>query len=185
MGDIQEEAVDSEHALEVNNTLKNIYYNLKNPAAYSTVEKLYEATEGKISREKITQWLGSQLAYTLHKPRRINFKRNHYNADNINDDWQADLMDLSSLSPENDGFKYVLLVIDAFSRYVRLRPLKTKSANEVLKAFKSIVEESEKPPGYLVTDRGELKTFLLFTIVDLTEFSLQEKSFSTALSRNI
>jgi Integrase core domain len=136
-------------------TLKNIYYNLKNPEAYSTVERLFRATAGKIPREKITEWLGSQLAFTLHKPKRINFKRNHYNLDNINQQWQADLLDLQSLSRENDGFKYILLVIDAFSRVVRVRPLKTKSAIEVLNAFKSIVCEVGRHPLFLVTDRGK------------------------------
>lgn len=135
--------------------LKNIYYDLENPASFSTAPKIYEAVGRKISLEEIEDWLSGQLTYTLHKPRRVNFKRNYYNLDNFNTQWQADLMDLVSLSSENNGYRYILLVIDAFSRIVRVRPLKTKSAKEVLEAFKSIVEEAKTAPYQLVTDRGK------------------------------
>lgn len=135
-------------------TLKQIYYDIANPASYSTAEKLYIAADKKIPLEQVKEWLSGQLAYTLHRPRRVNFKRNFYNLDNINDQLQADLMDLDSLKDDNDGFRYVLLVIDAFSRYVRVRPLKTKTAREVLTAFKEIIGELEYPPLNIVTDHG-------------------------------
>lgn len=139
---------------DIDAVLKNIYYNLDNPASFSTPRIIYKALDRKISLKKIEDWLSGQLAYTLHKSRRINFRRNYYNIDNINTQWQADLMDLVSLSDENDGYRYILLVIDAFSRFIRVRPLKTKSAKEVLAAFKAIVEEAGDPPYNLVTDRG-------------------------------
>lgn len=131
------------------------YYNLENPASFSTAEKLHEALRRKIPLDAIKKWLSGQLAYTLHKPIRRKYPRNHYEVDNIFDQFQADLMDLSSLRDANDGHNFVLLVIDAFSRYVWARPLKRKSAPEVLSAFKSIIEEAGKAPRQLVTDRGK------------------------------
>lgn len=140
---------------DVNNVLKNIYYNLDCPASFSTVQKLYDACNRKISKEKIADWLSGQLTYTLHKPRKINYKRNPYILDNINYQLQADLIDMMSLSDENDGYKYILIVIDAFSRYIRVRPLKTKTSKEVLDGLKSIFEELDEAPYQLLTDRGK------------------------------
>lgn len=136
--------------------LQKIYHDIGQPAAYSTIDKLYEAVEKKIPKNDIKEWLSGELAYTLHKPRRVNFKRNPYLVNNINDQWQADLADLSSLAKSNDGYKMILLVIDTFSRFVRVRPLTTKSSKEVLKAFKEIVDEAGEAPRQLLTDRGKL-----------------------------
>lgn len=140
-------------ATEIGNRLKNIYYNLESSASYSTVEKLYQAVNKEISKEKIKKWLRGELAYTLHKPRRINFKRNFYEIYSINEMFQADLIDLVSLGDQNDGYKYLLLVIDCLSRFVRVRPLKSKTAKEALVAFKSIFDEIDFTPSYLLTDR--------------------------------
>ena len=52
---------------------------------------------------------------------------------------QADLIDLQTLENTNDGIKYLLVVIDSFTRYAWVRPLKNKTAKTVLSAFKDIV----------------------------------------------
>ena len=44
----------------------------------------------------------------------------------IDDQWDADLMDMSYYAKQNDGYNYILMVIDIFSKYVWLRPLKRK-----------------------------------------------------------
>lgn len=146
--------------------LRSIYYNLDNPASYSTAEKLFRAVARKIPLEAIKEWLSRQNAYTLHKAARRNYPRNHYNVSTIFEQFQADLMDNASLADANSGYRYILFVIDSFSRYVWTRALKQKSATEVFNAFKSIIEEAGKFPAQLVTDRGKefynskLSTFL-------------------------
>lgn len=141
-------------AEEEKNQLKSIYYDLKNPASYSTVAKLYEAVDRKIDKNKILTWLRGELCYTLHKPRRINFKRNHYEVFSMNHMWQSDLCDFPSLCEENDGYKYVLITIDCFSRFVWTRALKSKTSKEVQSALKSIITSNDVPPTVLITDRG-------------------------------
>jgi hypothetical protein len=44
----------------------------------------------------------------------------------------ADLMDYSIYSKDNNGYNYILTVIDIYSRYVWAYPLKTKSPNEII-----------------------------------------------------
>ena len=69
----------------------------------------------------------------------------------IDDQWDADLMDMSYYAKQNDGYTYILTVIDIFSKYVWLRPLKTKTSLEVKDAFQSI----ERKPKLLRTDKGK------------------------------
>ncbi len=61
--------------------------------------------------------------------------------------------DLGQLFPFN-GYVYFLLCVDIFSRKLFCRPLKSKRAEEVEKAFKSIFIEANLKPQQLETDKG-------------------------------
>ena len=71
----------------------------------------------------------SILADELHKPIIKTFeKRKVYSQfkDNI---WEVDLADMQSLSRKNKGIKYLLCVIDLYSKYAFVIPLKDKKRN--------------------------------------------------------
>jgi hypothetical protein len=51
----------------------------------------------------------------------------------------VDLLDMQSLAKYNDNVKYLLVTIDVFSRYVRVRPLKNKTAKAVEKSLLSFI----------------------------------------------
>ncbi|KAJ8914742.1 hypothetical protein NQ315_017453 [Exocentrus adspersus] len=91
----------------------------------------------------------------LHKPARINFKRRRTIIKGLNDLIQADLIDLISYSKENNGYKYVLIVINCFSKFVWTEPLINKSAQEVANAMNKILQCSKKIPKNLQTDMGK------------------------------
>jgi len=57
-------------------------------------------------------------------------------------------------SKEKDGYKYMLFVIDTFSKYLWIQCLKTKSGLEVTNAFNKIFKESKRIPKMLMTDLG-------------------------------
>jgi len=71
--------------------------------------------------------------------------------------WQADLvfMDVPQGAPakDNDGIKYLLTVIDVFTKYAWVKPLKNKEAQTVTNAFEQILEEGRKPEK-LQVDKG-------------------------------
>ena len=67
-----------------------------------------------------------QLAIELHKPIRLKFKRRTVLVYNINNIWAADLMDKQKFSRYNKGYKYILNIIDTFSKYAYSIPLKNK-----------------------------------------------------------
>ncbi|KAJ8915562.1 hypothetical protein NQ315_012446 [Exocentrus adspersus] len=93
----------------------------------------------------------------LHKPARINFKRRSRTViKGLNDLIQADLIDLISYSKENNGYKYVLIVINCFSKFVWTEPLINKSAQEVANAINKILQRSKKIPKNLQTDMDDI-----------------------------
>ena len=67
--------------------------------------------------------------------------------------WTADLVDMQSFSRSNKGFKYILMIIDVFSKYGWAIPLKIKTGPEVTKAFQCLWR-TQKPPQKLWTDEG-------------------------------
>src|SRR3977135_3283848 len=102
----------------------------------------------------VQQWLKGQQAYTLHKlARRTRYKTRQYRTSGIDHQWQADLVDMQVEAPKNEGFKYILTVIDLFSRYAWAEPLKTKSPIHVKPAFEAIFSKGRKP-FKIQTDQG-------------------------------
>ena len=138
----------------VDKTLRSIYYDPAHPAAYSGIEVLYKACKREgITRAQIKKWLKKQDTYTLHRSARKKFKRNRVVVYGINSQWQADLVDLSSMKKHNKEFRYLLVAIDCFSKYAYVVPIKSKSGESLIKAFEKILSKGEKPIA-LQTDKG-------------------------------
>ena len=74
-----------------------------------------------------------------------NFTRRRVIANNIDQIWPSDLVELQPSSKFNKGFKYLLMVIDVFSKYGWIMPLKDKKGETVTEVFKTIFKEGRKP----------------------------------------
>ena len=110
--------------------LKELYYDLKNLVAYAGKSKLLQKAKKhnvNILLEDVEEWLKSQLAYTLHKPICLNFKTRSVEVHQIDGQWQIDLMDMGKLSNNNDGLKFIMVVIDILFKYAWLEPLNSKN----------------------------------------------------------
>ena len=96
----------------------------------------------------------SILADEVHKPiiRKFN-KRKVYSQfkDNI---WGVDLADMQSLSRKNKGIKYLLCVIDLYSKYAFVIPLKDKKGISIVNAFNKIIKQSNRKPNKIWVDQG-------------------------------
>lgn len=68
--------------------------------------------------------------------------------------FEADLMDMKKHKGDNKNYQYILLVMDAFSKFAYAEPLKNKTGVEVTKAMKKILQRSKHPPKLLQTDNG-------------------------------
>ncbi len=137
--------------------LKKIYYDVSNPNSFGSIDKLYNAAKSKfpnLKREQVENWLKSQETYSLYKPLIKKFKRNPMISSHIDQWWQSDLSDMSSLSKDNKGYKYLLMVIDVLSKYAWAFPLKNKKPASIVESFEKLFRESKRKPIYLYTDAG-------------------------------
>lgn len=103
--------------------------------------------------EEAQKILSKDLSYTLHRPRRKRFPKARVMVYGIDHQWVADLIDVQSLSRHNKGYKFLLTVIDALSKYLWVAPLKNKTGTEMVKAFETILAKGRKPIQ-LQTDKG-------------------------------
>jgi hypothetical protein len=71
----------------------------------------------------------------------------------IDSQWDIYLMDMVDLAKLNDGYKYVLVAIDIFSRFDYCEPIKTKKGGDVVNALERILSGPRKP-NTVITDRG-------------------------------
>jgi hypothetical protein len=55
--------------------------------------------------------------------------------------WQLDLVNVSALSAQNNGFNFILTAIDVFSKKAKALKLKNKNQNTVASAFASMASK--------------------------------------------
>ena len=95
------------------------------------------------------------LADELHKPTRVHFPTKKVRVNEIDDTWTADLLFLpASHKKENDEYDTFLVVLDVFSKYAWVKPIKNKKSDTVAKTFMEIFKNSGRKPKKLWTDRG-------------------------------
>jgi len=129
-----------------------MYYDPTRPSSFGTSKKLQQAT--KRPPTAVKAWLEEQDAYTMHRRVRKRFPRNPCTVNNINDVWKCDLVDVQNLSKYNGGVKYLLTVIDVFTKFLHIVPLLSKTGKAVTIAFKTIINEAKRPI-WVRMDRGK------------------------------
>jgi transposase InsO family protein len=72
------------------------------------------------------------------------------------DVWECELIDIQNFSKYNDGYRYLLSVIDVFSKFLHIVTLGTKTGTAVASVFRSILAKySHRRPIWVRTDRGK------------------------------
>lgn len=136
--------------------LTRIYNQPNNPAAFSSSQKLFSLARKEIpclTHKQVKDWLKSQLTYTLHKQARRRFNRNKIIVSKIDEQWEADLVEMQEYSRSNNGKKYILTVIDCFSKFAWARAVPNKCAKSIYDAFETIF--NSRTPDALRTDKGK------------------------------
>lgn len=95
----------------------------------------------------------ADVARELHKQARRNFPRRHVELKGIHDLYQADLVEMIPYSNLNEGFKYIMTVINCFSKFAIALPLKTKTGKEIEINLKQVL--LKYPMKHLHTDEGK------------------------------
>lgn len=133
--------------------VKKNYLSPAHPTSFSGIQKVYDFYKGKVSLAQIKKILSHIDSYTLHKeykklstnPIYVNYARNQM---------QMDIAYVDHLQADNDGYKYLLICIDCFTKFAFVRALKTKTGPETLLNFQSILKQANKKPETILVDRG-------------------------------
>ena len=128
--------------------LSNYYFNTKSPVAFASPLALYREAKKRypsLTFRQVKTWLQSKDSYTLHKLVWYNFQRNRVIVTGTDDQWQTDLVDISSLARFNKGYKFLLTCIDVFSKFAWVEPLKNKTGESLVNGSQSILDLGRSP----------------------------------------
>lgn len=95
-----------------------------------------------------------EIVNELHKPARRNFRRRHVIVKGIQDLLQADLVEMIPYAKFNKGYRYILVVVNVFSKYAWAEPVKRKTGKDVTMVMKKILSQM-KPTKFCQTDLGK------------------------------
>jgi hypothetical protein len=97
-------------------------------------------TKKKSKNHKKAENERTLLIKELYKSYRINFKRRRLEVKGLSDLIVMDLADLAKLSRFNNGYSYILLVVNAFSRKIYCEAIKKKTGKETADALLKILK---------------------------------------------
>ena len=129
-------------------TMLNEFNEIVNPTLR---EKIDKSIVEKLINAKVNIELGApmktnkilkftyELAEELYNPVTRKFQRRRVNVNGIDENLASDLINMQAFSKDNNGIKYLITVIDIFSKFVWIIPLKQKTGQHVANAFSNMV----------------------------------------------
>ena len=100
--------------------------------------------------------LEKELAYALHKPVRRRLPTLKVQVWRIDHQWVADLVEVQRLAKHNRGTRYLLTVLDVFSKYAWVEPLKDKTGRSLVQAWERVLKRAHpRRPRQLQTDQDK------------------------------
>ena len=115
---------------------------------------VYKYFDKKSSGSGIINEPNYQLANELHRPIIIKFKKRKVYSSFRDNIWGVDLTDMQSLSKYDKGIKYLLCIVDLFSKYAWVIPIKYKKGTSIVNAFKKISSDSNRKPNKIWVGLG-------------------------------
>ena len=89
------------------------------------------------------------------KPPRKSYPTNKSDVHHFDDTWSLDILHLKDYGPENNrGYRYVLVIIDNFSKFGWTVPIKNKNAQTIKDSFENNLISSKRSPNLIESDRG-------------------------------
>ena len=130
--------------------LSSLFYDLDKPSAYSS--------SAVLKRKGGKEFLQGEDAYTLHKKYRKTYPRRKVVGFRVNFSVHADLADFQNVKKSNDNIGYLLVVVDNYSRFVHVEPVKNKTGPVMVEATEKIIERMRRRYGFhctrFITDLG-------------------------------
>ena len=94
------------------------------------------------------------LAAELLKPAKTKFTRRRVYAKGVDSIWAADLLENKRYINENENYRYILVIVDVFSKMAWARPMLKKNAPSSVAAFEDVLKETGLKPMKIWSDKG-------------------------------
>jgi transposase InsO family protein len=120
--------------------LKKLYYDPQFGFSAAAVYRAAKAIDPQVTQAKVKEFIKNQSAEQVHAQVKAPKAFYPIKAGKIDHIWQADLADISRDAHTNSGMNWLLCVIDIFTRYSWVIPLKNKEAKTVTAAMQSLLE---------------------------------------------
>jgi hypothetical protein len=137
--------------------LSSMYFDPLQAGSYSGIQKFWTAVKSNndynLTYTQVRDWLKQQESYILHQPPPKVYPHQKILMSSIDEQWDADLLSMIQFSRKNNGYKYLAVFIDIFSRYIWVEPMKTKTGGEMVQVLARIFKTGRKPLN-IRTDRG-------------------------------
>ena len=144
------------------NLKEYLYFLYSNPlTTANSIEGLYNQAiknnrfNFSISKENVRLFLMQQKTYQQAQPIKREFKQQKCTViKDRNLKWQMDLIDLRNYKDDNNGIQYALTIIDVFSKYTMVFPLRDKREKHVAKILHAIFDQIKPLSGWETCTRG-------------------------------
>ena len=134
------------------NIAKNQKYDGYQRGLASIVYKCFDKkTSGRTVKNEIMS--NKELAEELHKPIIRKLEKRKVHSPFIDNIWEADLADMQLISKCNKKLRFLSCVIDIYSKYAWVIPLKDKKGITIINAFHKMLDESNRKPNKTWVDK--------------------------------
>ena len=134
------------------NIAKNPKYDGYQGGLASMVYKFFDK-KSVGSGVNIPSEFNEQLAKELQKPIITKFKKRKFYSGFRDNIWGADLADMQLISKFNKGFRFLLCVINIFSKHAWVVPLKGKKGVSIVDPFEKLLKDSDRKPNQIWVDK--------------------------------
>lgn len=138
--------------------LKNNWSKVGSPIAFAGVSKIYkycrETLGGYVTKKQIEVILSSIPAYTKFKETKKARLYNPVFIYYVHQQWQIDITFVTNLAEWNSNVKYLLVVMECFSRKLFVACMKDKSTESTIEKFDDIHSHIGLTPHTIYMDKG-------------------------------
>jgi len=140
----------------MDSVISKVYYNPATgfqsaPRILQQIRRLHPDAE--VTLKQVEEFISKQEVAQIHRQTRKTKVFRHIVAVGIDAEWQCDLIDLPKLAKVNNGYRYILTIVDIYSRYIWAIGLKNKKAEDVIAAFEKLF--ADRKPAILSSDNGK------------------------------
>ena len=132
--------------------LTDLYIENNYPAKAKLLQ-LAKAQKPETKAKDVNDFLDAQMSYQLLKEsKNLMMKMGHIVASRINEIWQIDIYDLSRYAKSNKGFNFMFAVVDVFTRFAYIVPMKNKDIDSTTKALQEVLSFNKITPDLIMSD---------------------------------